>query len=141
MPRRHSKHHSALRSHRNLEVEIVVAAHAYHLPVLILAARRAISYAGTVEPLCLDEIAEGVPSLAAAERMGASDLEAAAGCASSGASTLEAGFSMKRMAVAPNTIMPSTSMMGMIGPLVMKRPRVSSPINEQSGAQIGQDEV
>ena len=50
-----------LQESRNLEVEIVVAAHAYHLPAPILAARRAISYAGTVETLRLDEIAESVP--------------------------------------------------------------------------------
>ena len=62
-PRRYGKHHWALRLHGNLEVEIIVAAHAYHLPALILAARRAISYAGTIETLCLDEIAQSNPCL------------------------------------------------------------------------------
>jgi hypothetical protein len=58
LPRRYSKHHWTMRSHNNLEVEFVAAVHAYHLPALIFAAGGAISYAGTVESLCLDEISQ-----------------------------------------------------------------------------------
>ena len=56
--------------------------------------------------------------LASAERMEVSDLDAAARYASSGASALEVGFSTKKTAVAPNMMIPSTTTIGMIGPLV-----------------------
>jgi hypothetical protein len=68
LPRRYSKHHWALRSHGDLEVGIVVAAHAYHLPALVFVARRAISYSGTVESLSLDKIAQCDSCLIAAAR-------------------------------------------------------------------------
>jgi hypothetical protein len=51
----------ALRSHRNLELQMIVAPHADHLPALMLSSRRAIRDAGTVETLCLDDVAESAP--------------------------------------------------------------------------------
>src|SRR5262245_13510136 len=61
-------------------------------------------------------------TLASAERIGVPDCAAAARCASCGASALEAGFITKRMAVAPNTRIPTTSTIGTIGPFIRYSP-------------------
>ena len=62
-----------------MRFDIVVTVYAYQLPAPILAARRAIRYAGTVEPCARMRLLRA--TLASSERMGASDFDLAAPCA------------------------------------------------------------